>query len=169
MDISEAAVEGVFTLALAFLAVRMIHRDSRISEILVLSLIAVLIDIDHLLPTYSAGIKAFHSIIFISAVSFGIISCGHLMKSRRIERIGVSAYMVSFLAISLDLLEGGRINFLYPMSGDSYVLSGRQTYATVLLTALICIALITSYFLELFLGEDKSTVLRADPHTGQTS
>ncbi len=170
MDLSEAAVEGAFTFTLAFFSVRLINRKSSISEILALSAFPVAIDLDHLLPTYSAGIKAFHSVVFISLVSLGMLAYGYLKKSERMEKIGISVYVAAFLAISIDLLEGGRINFLYPLSGKSYVLSGQTAnYPSILLIGLMCLALLTAYFLSFFLGKDKGTVLRADPQTGHTS
>ena len=85
--------------------------------------IPLIIDSDHLLPLYSSGIKAFHSMFFITILISPFICYGLLKLNREAIYSGAVVYVVSILNISIDLLQGGKISFLYPFSSTSYVLS----------------------------------------------
>ena len=169
MTAYEPIMDGFFTVALSFVALHGIHRKGRFLEIAGLSSIPLIIDADHLLPQYAQGIKAFHSIFLISLVSLSILSIGYLKKSRRLERIGVAAYAVAVISISVDLMEGGKISFLYPISTQEYVIgAGSPTQPALYVIALLVIVRSLSYFLEgSFLPE--GTVFKGEPHTGQAS
>jgi len=114
----EPFLDGLFTVMLSFVAIHGIYGKGRIFEIGALSSIPLLIDADHLLPFYSQGVKAFHSIFLISVIILFLLFLGHLKGSKRLERIAVAAYAVALISISMDLIEGGKISFLYPLSSQ---------------------------------------------------
>ena len=133
---------------------------------LIVLLIPLLIDSDHLLPLYSEGIKAFHSMMFISLLSLAFVIYGLKKHNRSIMFMGGVAYSAGVLNISIDLLEGGRINFLYPFMSDSYVLvPGESSYLSIL--TLLIYSLMAAYAFRIYLDLERKD-LTGEPQTGHS-
>ncbi len=115
---SDVVMHTLFAVVIAW----MLCIRERKMEILALSLLPMLMDADHLLPLYFSGIKAFHSLIFIYVISGSILAYGYLRDSDRAKRLGAVSFAILIFSLSLDLLEGGRISFLYPISAQTYAL-----------------------------------------------
>lgn len=116
--ILDITIHGLFALIIAW----MLCIRERKLEIFALSLLPVLMDSDHLLPLYYEGIKAFHSIFFIYAVSGSILAYGYLRDSDKARRLGAVSFAILSFSMMLDLIEGGRIAFMYPLSSQAYAL-----------------------------------------------
>ena len=128
--------------------------------------IPLLIDSDHLLPLYSEGIKAFHSMMFISILALIFVVYGLKRSNRSIMFMGGVAYSIGVLNISVDLLEGGHINFLYPFMSDSYVLvPGESSYLSVF--TLLIYSLMAAYALRIYLDLERKD-LTGEPQTGHS-
>ena len=83
----------------------------------------IIIDSDHFLPEYGDGIKAFHSIAFISMIALPFLIYGLIKMEKSAIFSGASIYVMGIMNVSIDLLEGGKICFGYPIYRTSYVLS----------------------------------------------
>ena len=87
-----------------------------------MALLPMLMDLDHLLSTYASGIKAFHSLTFVYLISGSMLAYGYLKGSETARNLGIIGFAVLILSLSMDLLEGGKIAFLYPFSKQAYAL-----------------------------------------------
>jgi len=118
----DLAGEAIQILASALL-VHILYGTFRTKYALVPLAIPFIIDSDHLLSIYSEGIKAFHSMFFITLIASPFICFGLVKMHREAIFAGAVVYVVSVLNISIDLLQGGIISFLYPFSNSAYVLN----------------------------------------------
>ncbi len=116
--ISDVVMHTLFAVVIAW----MLCIRERKMEILALSLLPMLMDADHLLPLYFEGMKAFHSLIFIYLISGSVLAYGYLKNSDKAKRMGAISFAILIFSLSLDLLEGGKISFLYPLSTQTYAL-----------------------------------------------
>ena len=114
----DSTVQAFFALILAWMLYQGKHR----LWILGLALLPALMDMDHLLPLYSKGIKAFHSLIFSYTLAGIPLIYGYARDSDESKEIGISIFAILMMAMSMDLLEGGKIAFMYPFSPQAYAL-----------------------------------------------
>ncbi len=165
-------LDSLIQIFLSFLIVYSIYKTDRIREMFLLPLISLLIDSDHLLITYTEGIKAFHSIFFISLISLPFLAYGFARSNRKFESLGVTIYVVALFNVSWDLLEGGKISFLYPFSSQAYILdlSGADAAASrMALMLFMGFFLGTAYIFSRYLEWESRTGFRGAPHTGHAS
>ena len=93
-----------------------------------MALLPMVMDLDHFLPAYASGIKAFHSLAFVYLISGSMLAYGYLKGSETARNLGTISFAVLILSLSMDLLEGGKIAFLYPFSPQAYALPYFGTY-----------------------------------------
>ena len=132
--------------------------------------IPVIIDSDHLLPMYSEGIKAFHSAIFISLLAAPFLIYGLIKMNKKMVFTGSVAYVIAIFNISMDLLEGGGISFMYPLSDSRYVLESTpsQNISLAVLT-IVAFSIMTTYVLRVYLDLGrKGTGFTGEPHIGHS-
>ncbi len=119
-------VEGILDITMhtlfALIIAWMLCIRERKLEIFGLSLLPALMDSDHLLPLYYDGIKGFHSLFFIYVISGSLLAYGYLRNSDKAKRLGAVSFAILIFSMSLDLIEGGRIAFMYPFSSQAYAL-----------------------------------------------
>ncbi len=128
----------------------------------------LIIDSDHFLPLYSSGIKAFHSAIFISLLVAPFIIYGFVRMNRKFIFAGAVTYVIAILNISMDLLEGGAIFFMYPFSSTRYVLQESLSYnMTLSILFLVGFSMTAVYLLKSYLDLDR-TGFTAEPHIGHS-
>ena len=128
----------------------------------------IIIDSDHLLPLYSSGIKAFHSAIFISLLVAPFIIYGFVHMNRKIIFAGAVTYVIAIFNISMDLLEGGAIFFMYPFSNTKYVLQESvSSNMTLSILFLVGFSITAVYVLRAYLDLDR-TGFTLEPHTGHS-
>ena len=145
----DSAVQIFFSILLAW----MLCREERRLWIFGLALLPLIMDLDHLLPTYSQGIKAFHSMFFVYIISGTFLGYGYLRGSDRAKKLGIVSFTILIFSLSMDLLEGGRIAFLYPLSNQAYALPyfGVNEGSKVALLFLMLFSMGTTYTYEFFI------------------
>ena len=148
----DSTVQTFFALVLAWT----LYRDDGKSWVLLLSLLPVFMDLDHLLPTYSQGIKAFHSMFFVYIISGTFLGYGYLRGSDRAKKLGIVSFTILIFSLSMDLLEGGRIAFLYPLSNQAYALPyfGVNEGSKIGVAVFMMFLLLTVYAYERSLGRE---------------
>ena len=114
----DSTVQAFFALVLAW----MLYRGEKRPWIFAIALLPAVMDMDHLLVTYSQGIKAFHSLFFVYTISGAFLLYGYLKNSETSKKLGITIFAVLIFSLSMDLLEGGKIAFMYPLSSQAYAL-----------------------------------------------
>ena len=132
----DSTVQAFFALVLAW----MLYRGEKRPWIFLMALLPALMDTDHLLVTYSQGIKAFHSLFFVYIISGAFLGYGYLKNSETFKKLGITTFAVLIFSLSMDLLEGGKIAFMYPLSSQAYALpyfGASQVSKTALISSLL--------------------------------
>ncbi len=119
----EGIIDELFQLTLSAVVVTSISGGHFKKYMIPIFLTPIILDSDHFLPAYREGIKAFHSIAFISMIALPFLIYGLIKMEKAAIFSGASIYVIGIMNISIDLLEGGKICFGYPISRTSYVLS----------------------------------------------
>jgi hypothetical protein len=147
----DSTVQAFFALILAW----MLYRGERKLWILGLAVLPVLMDSDHLLPLYAEGIKAFHSMLFVYFISGVPLAYGYIRNSDAYKKLGITAFAILMLSLSMDLLEGGKIAFMYPLSAQAYALPYFGAYEASRIGVILMILMIISgaYYYENSLDE----------------
>lgn len=155
---AEVAIEAITETFFALILAWMLYGGSHKYIIPLLALLPLIMDSDHLLITYSDGIKAFHSLFFIYAVAGSMLLYGYAHRHREAELAGITAFSVLIMGISLDLLEGGKITFMYPLSSQAYALPYFGAYGSskMALISLVLLVLVLAYEYGSYITKERS-------------
>ena len=147
----DSTVQAFFALILAWMLYRGKHR----LWILGLALLPSVMDSDHLLPLYSEGIKAFHSLIFAYTLAGIPLIYGYAKDSDESKKLGISIFAILIMGMATDLLEGGKIAFMYPFSAQAYALPyfGAYQISRIGTIVLVMIVIAGAYSYERSLSE----------------
>ncbi len=162
------ALDEVMHVFLSSLIVYVLYRGKPDRYSLLPFAVPLIIDSDHFLPTYEEGLKVFHSAVFISILAVPFIVYGLVRMKKKIMFMGAVIYVVSIFNISMDLMKGGEITFMYPFSTTRYVLeTSLTTNMRLSVLLLLGFSLMAAYVLRIYLDLDRNG-LTLEPHTGHS-
>ena len=79
-----------------------------------------------------------------------MLAYGYLKGSKNARNLGTTSFAVLILSLSMDLLEGGKIAFLYPFSPQAYALPyfGTYQFSKFALIGVMMFSLVSAYGYE---------------------